>query len=344
MGETSTTRFWSVLANRLRSGVPAQQMAAPIEWQTIPIYVVLIAQISAIIVGFQITDFSLDHQARIGPAACLLIFLGSGMLLRRIGHRRIGGWFEAVGIFIICGLIGLFSSVMLAATNLPLTDALLITGDALIGFDWREVFMEANRHQWFVDLSRQVYLSLNWQPFLLITVLFILDIESRCWKFLLAWVISLTITLIVFPFFPALSPPDYYNIRSPLAVPVETAKSWIEILQASRDGSLRIIGANNFVGLITFPSFHACAAALLGWGFAGVRWLRVPFVSLNIAMALSAIIIGGHYLVDVLAGVFIAALAVMAAGGVIEAMYRNDVTAYRRFRGIAARRELGSDR
>ena len=70
------------------------------------------------------------------------------------------------------------------------------------------------------------------------------------------------------------------------------------------------------VGLITFPSFHAAAAVLLGWLYYGNRLLRWPFVLLNAGMALSAIVVGGHYLVDIIGGVVVAILGITVATGI----------------------------
>jgi membrane-associated phospholipid phosphatase len=66
-------------------------------------------------------------------------------------------------------------------------------------------------------------------------------------------------------------------------------------------------------GVVTFPSFHAAAAILLGWGFWALRWIRWPAVALNIAMFLAAVPIGGHYVADILAGAAAAVLAIKVA-------------------------------
>jgi membrane-associated phospholipid phosphatase len=54
--------------------------------------------------------------------------------------------------------------------------------------------------------------------------------------------------------------------------------------------------------------------SMLAWGFLPLRWLRMPMVLLNVAMIVSAIVIGGHYLVDVIAGIAVAGAGIAAAG------------------------------
>ena len=60
-------------------------------------------------------------------------------------------------------------------------------------------------------------------------------------------------------------------------------------------------------GIISFPSYHAAAAVLLGYAFAELpRWVACAAFVLEIALVISAVLVGGHYLVDVLAGIIIA--------------------------------------
>jgi membrane-associated phospholipid phosphatase len=76
---------------------------------------------------------------------------------------------------------------------------------------------------------------------------------------------------------------------------------------------LRVLDLFHLNGVLTFPSFHAASAILYAWGAWPIRWLR-PFSLLgNGAMLLSTPIGGGHFLVDVLAGIVVATAAIYAA-------------------------------
>ena len=66
-------------------------------------------------------------------------------------------------------------------------------------------------------------------------------------------------------------------------------------------------------GIITFPSYHAALAIVLGWALWQVAWLRWPGVVVNGLVVAATPIDGGHYFVDVFAGAVIAALAIAAA-------------------------------
>jgi hypothetical protein len=67
------------------------------------------------------------------------------------------------------------------------------------------------------------------------------------------------------------------------------------------------------VGIVTFPSFHAAAAVLYLWALWCVWWMRPLALLANGAMLLATPIGGGHYFVDVFAGMAVAVLAIAAA-------------------------------
>ncbi len=89
-------------------------------------------------------------------------------------------------------------------------------------------------------------------------------------------------------------------------------------LAALRSGSLRTIDMNHLQALISMPSFHAIVAA--AWCYAA--WpLRASFpivCAINLAMIVSALTVGCHYLCDVVAGACVAAAWIWA----IEKLYR----------------------
>jgi len=81
-------------------------------------------------------------------------------------------------------------------------------------------------------------------------------------------------------------------------------------LQHLRDGSISDLGANVLEGIVAMPSFHAASAVLLFWFYGKLAYLRWPFWTLNFFMWMSAVPVGGHYLVDVVAGTAIALCAI----------------------------------
>ena len=63
-------------------------------------------------------------------------------------------------------------------------------------------------------------------------------------------------------------------------------------------------------GLIALPSFHAAASLLFAWWGWQIRIMRFPLLLANALMLLSTPINGGHYFIDVLAGLGVGAFAI----------------------------------
>ena len=82
---------------------------------------------------------------------------------------------------------------------------------------------------------------------------------------------------------------------------------------------LEVLGLS---GIVTFPSFHAASAVLYAWALWAVRWMRPVALLANGAMLAATPLNGGHYFVDVIAGMAIAALAIVAARRVGQAIGR----------------------
>jgi membrane-associated phospholipid phosphatase len=80
-----------------------------------------------------------------------------------------------------------------------------------------------------------------------------------------------------------------------------------------RDGSLRELDMRKLGGIITFPSFHAAAAVLYLWALWSVWWMRPVALIACGTMLVATPIGGGHFFVDVFAGIAVAVLAIVAA-------------------------------
>jgi membrane-associated phospholipid phosphatase len=160
-----------------------------------------------------------------------------------------------------------------------------------------------------------IYDTLALQPLLLITILVAGGAQQRLSAYLLAWMIALALTLAIAPFTPAVAAYLYFGVTQGSIPGLQLHVAWehVATLNAVRDGSLRQLGMDTLFGIVTFPSFHAAGAVLLGWGFHGFRLLRWPFHALNAGLFASAIFVGGHYIVDLVAGAVIAGLSITLA-------------------------------
>jgi len=82
---------------------------------------------------------------------------------------------------------------------------------------------------------------------------------------------------------------------------------------ALRNGTMREISLARMEGLITFPSFHTTLAVLFVAALRRHRLALAIGAVVNGLMLLSIPSEGGHYLVDVIAGAMVAAVAIQMA-------------------------------
>lgn len=123
--------------------------------------------------------------------------------------------------------------------------------------------------------------------------------------FLFGNIVAFAVGLPLFALFPAVGPWYGYHLGATR-----------EQMQCQRDlFLLRVPGPYTFhpAGVVCFPSFHVIWAVLCGYALWEVRILRIPVTLLSGAIILSTVTTGWHYFSDLLAGLIVAALAIVAA-------------------------------
>lgn len=263
----------------------------------------------------------------------LLIFLPialiwlSGFALQYLNVHNIGQVFKAIALFTATLMtIGLLCGA-LAISDRPYADAMLNAWDkALFGIDWVAMVKWTNSNQSAALALNCAYVSLNWQPVLLFLALFCTKKSDVAWRSLAALSIAVAICVAIFPVMPAVGGYAYFNIVREEVPNVLVPVAWqaTALHDLLRSGAIQEIGVDSMGGLITMPSFHASAAVILAWGFWHSSILRWPSLIVNFAMLLSTIPIGGHYIVDVLAGSAIAIFAIVCARGAAPRQYGVD--------------------
>ena len=254
----------------------------------------------------------------------LAIFFGCGWRMYRLGKTKIADALHITGLFYLVACAAALSCSVLAITTFPYADESLAAADRSFGFDWLAM------HAWFRHSAVWSYLliaaynALNWAPQVLIVLLCALRGREAAFCFLTSRAVALVLTVAIFPLFPASAAFHFYGL-TPDMMPGQTAvASWElpEIMESLRNGANRTLGRAELTGIVTMPSFHAAGAILLLWAYWTFKWLRVLSVAINGAMFLSAVPVGGHYLVDIIAGLALAILSIVIARGLQGAVPR----------------------
>ncbi len=246
------------------------------------------------------SDFSYDGSNLTGAFAMLGILAVCAWCARWLSFCRLAGGVESMVLLTAISFIAPICAALLASTARPLADPLLLNLDRFLFFGFDRTTMIPRATEWpplLLEATRLVYHSLLLQPYLLLAVLFLCRLERVAWVFVTAWTTALILSVAVFPLLPAMGTPPY-------------SLEFAATFEGVRDGSIRVVDLRSLTGIITFPSFHAAGAVLLGWGFAQVKGAAFFFVPLNILLFASALFAGGHYLVDLAAGGFVAILAI----------------------------------
>lgn len=213
--------------------------------------------------------------------------------------------------------IGSILSYMLAREGGALWDARLESWDRALGFDWLSYVHWVDRSPALTGLLHLSYGSLIPQIIVLILALGFTLRVAELRTVMLAAMLSGTVCIFVSAFFPAISYPAYLGIGSSDFHNVNPWGGHVHMadLKALRDGTFTELRLSSMQGIITFPSFHAGLSLVSLWGFWASRmaWLRWPGMTLAALTIAATPVDGGHYLVDVLAGLAIAAVSVAAA-------------------------------
>jgi hypothetical protein len=227
---------------------------------------------------------------------------------------------HSLRLFFRIGLNAVLQNALIAASGLmlvyasatlgrPLVDDKLLWLDQLLGYDWAAYARFFASHERLAAIVLQNYLYIFLIPFLVIGGLTVTGRIQRLEKFLLVSLATLLITTGIFALFPAttawvhlgLSDVEINSYRYLLLA----SEDWLGDLLDIRSGGGRIRDGFPMYGLVAFPSYHCIAAILFVWASWTVHGLRPFMVAVNLLMLAATPIVGGHYLVDLVAGALI---------------------------------------
>jgi membrane-associated phospholipid phosphatase len=151
---------------------------------------------------------------------------------------------------------------------------------------------------------------------ILIFALELLGHHNQARAFLRWFMVSAIATVIIGILIPAAGAFVYYHL--PVASTTGYVAQWADL----RNGTLRTINPLDNQGLVVFPSFHATLAVLCACAARPLRMLRYPLLALNLLIILASPAMGGHYFIDIFAGVILAALTVGLPGYILSGIRR----------------------
>lgn len=282
------TNEWILLAAIAAAGLcslPAVLGGAPIDWS--------------------------GYIPTMGAAAAVLV---AGVAYRRSGRSEpIAAALTATSLLLVFTAVLATYNYLLLPSPRASIDPLLAAIDARLGYRWSDLVAFAAARPGLSWLLAQVYMSSLAQLACLVVALGLTGRFAALERMTTALVVGAVVTVTFWGLFPSIGVAAYQSPGPPEA---EAAAGLItgtrigaELLGLLEHGPSRI-APDEIMGLIAFPSFHTVLAVLCAWFAFGVRLLRGPFLLLNALMVPALLLHGGHYLIDVPAGIAVALGAV----------------------------------
>ena len=285
----------------------------------------LAAIVGADALAMWVTGFRVGFDGNI-PITCVavVVLVAAAYGVRRtVKHDMSANGFEAYAQYMVFVISYVIFSYFAFATSLPLRDAWFIAADRFLGFDWLAYLGFVNQRPWLNTIFNSAYHSLMLQIYGLIVLLCLTAQYTRLYHFILSSIGCALVCIALAALLPSLGAYAFLGI-------VDQSMGYVHLqdVMGMREGTLKHLPMSQVKGIITFPSFHSSLALLFMWGYWGIRWLRWPFMALNIVMLLSVPATGGHYLVDVIAGVAIAAIIIFLVKKITRYKITSDVKTY----------------
>jgi membrane-associated phospholipid phosphatase len=173
----------------------------------------------------------------------------------------------------------------------PFQDATLVRADAWFGFRWEWWVGWLAWHPWLAGALTAIYATHLVQAGAVLGLL-ALCTERQAMRLLRAFLVTFAVSCVGLIFCPALG-----HILQSEAVPIRIAL---------RDGTFHALDFGRLHGIISMPSMHAALSvtlSLAAWPVRRSRWFLTPLSAATVVASVGA---GGHYLVDVVAGVALA--------------------------------------
>lgn len=198
-----------------------------------------------------------------------------------------------------CGLV----SNMGLRLGMPLVDGDLAAIDAFFGIDVGRAVRAFAGHPALITALSYAY---NFSPpavILSIAIALFAGRRALAWEMVATLVVSMQVVAIVSVLLPAIGAMHHFGLEylQGNGLPRGAGIYHLAAFETARSGLDPVFGIEDMAGLVTFPSFHTVLALMLAQALAPgrLKWLGV---AASAVVIVSTIPIGGHYVIDLVAG------------------------------------------
>ena len=301
---------WRDKGAKLWKNRPLFDRRSRLAW-AIALCALLMQQTLFAMAGLKLTSHELWWTVAAG-----VVLTGVAGMLRRHGSQNVSTMIEALALLVIAGLTCAILQYPMIALGGPLADRGLLAADKLLGFDW------ATFTRFFAHRTTDVTLVISYELFrvqgaLVIVYLCVTGQSNRAWQLLTAAIGSLLIAVLLLALFAADGSFVGCGLRLDDLPFHAKFCAYGPVIIGIKSGAIHMIDPSLYYGLVSLPSFHVAGGVMLIWAVWHRPWLRWPSLALNFLMGIASIVIGGHYLVDVIGGVLLAYLAIVTVKAIL---------------------------
>lgn len=249
------------------------------------------------------TDFSLDLRSEVPISLLALLLLAIFVVYRCLRPTPPLAAFarDALRLEVFTVAACILSYLLTGLSPWPLHDALFQRIDLRLGFDWVDYVHWIAGRPHLLLILKLAYASAIPQMITLLMLFSLRRQRTSADELFFGFALSGLAVVVIGALVPA---SGARLLHHPAAASQEPMVQYL----ALRDGSLRHLNLRYAQGLVWFPSFHTALAGLYVWVSRRTCWLFWPFLGLNLLLLASAPVFGGHYLVDLIAGLTLIAV------------------------------------
>jgi membrane-associated phospholipid phosphatase len=223
------------------------------------------------------------------------------------------GMTGAMVIVLVSGIAAGLFGYLCASLRQPLIDAQLAHFDAALGIDYVAIIAWAADRRWLIVALTNAYDISSLIITILIITLCLLGRFDRLRELLLLWTLTEVGTTAVSAVWPALGAYAFHTIPADVLAKMPSAAGvyYMEAFKALRAGTLTVVDPVELMGVVQFPSFHTCIALIAAYALRGMGIVSGVMNALAAFTLYSAVVIGGHYVADIIGGMALFAACVV---------------------------------
>jgi hypothetical protein len=189
----------------------------------------------------------------------------------------------------------------------PLIDSVLLAADRAMGIDTPGIVLAFVGHSLTTGLLDVCYISAF--PFVFATALYFAHRAraDRVWE--IGWSFSACISTasVIAALYPAIGSVPFAGLEglSGHGLPAGSGTYYVAAFRALHDGFDPWLDLRKLEGVVTFPSFHIDMALIVAWAWRRRGMMTWAATLWCVAVCISTIPIGGHYVIDLAGGIML---------------------------------------